>query len=188
MPPSYARLVADRRTALDAFPAEMREVLLEGDEGGAGGANLSRAGIELYDRAWTEWIARHESSRAAGACYQGLRLGGAGDGYGALRGNAASATGRASAAAVVRDMTGGMMFSVGGALAGWEADDGGRLARLTASVPAVKMLHGANDALSAAAALEVFNGIAVADMKPRVTWDEVEGSGSCVHLDRSEVP
>ena len=130
------------------MPAEMREVLLEGDEGGAAGANLSAAGKDLYEKAMTEWIARHESSRAAGACYAGLRLGGAGDGYGALRGNAATDSGRKSAAAVARDMTGGMMFSVGGALADWQADDGGRLAQLTAAVPAVRLMRGERDALS----------------------------------------
>ena len=57
----------------------------------------------------------------------GLRLGGAGTGT-ARCALAATDAGRKSAAAVARDMTGGMMFSVGGALASWEADDGGRLA------------------------------------------------------------
>ena len=141
-PPSYARLIADRRFALDAMPVEMREVLLEGDVGGAAGSNLSAAGKALYERAAAEWIARHETSKAAGACYSGLRLGGTGDGYGALRGNAATESGRKSAAAVARDMTGGMMFAVGGALEGWEADAGGRLAQLTAAVPAVRLIHG----------------------------------------------
>ena len=185
VPPSYARLIADRRAALDGMPEDMREVLLEGDENGAAGSNLSETGKALYEKAMAEWIQRHESSRAAGTCYAGLRLGGAGDGYGALRANAATDAGRKSAAAVARDMTGGMMFSVGGALASWEADDGGRLAQLTAAVPAVRLLRGERDALSSEAVREVYEGIARAEMKPRVTFEEVEGAGSSVHLDRS---
>ena len=184
-PPSYARLIEDRRTALEAMPADMREALLEGDAGGAMGTNLSPAGRAMYDAAMDEWIVRHESARAAGTCYRGLRLGGAGDGYGARRGDVATDAARASAAAVARDMTGGMMFSVGGALEGWDADAGGRLARLTAAVPAVKIFRGENDALSAGAVGELYDAIARADMKPRVFLEEVPGAGSCVHLDKS---
>jgi len=51
------------------------------------------------------------------------------------------------------------MFTVGGALSGWEADAGGRLTAggmAKAGVPAVRIVHGSLDALSAAAATEVF--------------------------------
>ena len=81
-PPSYARLISDRRDALAKMPSDLAEALVDGDAGGARGANLSDAGRALYARAWQEWIVRHESARAAGACYQGLTLGGAGAGVG----------------------------------------------------------------------------------------------------------
>jgi hypothetical protein len=49
-----------------------------------------------------------------------------------------------------------------------------------------RLLRGSNDALSSEAVKELFDGIARADMKPRVALDVMEGAGSCVHLDRSE--
>ena len=107
-PPSYARLIQDRRDALHRMPRDMAEALVDGDENGARGSNLSDAGRALYARAWQEWVIRHESARAAGACYDGLSLGGAGAGVGARRGDAPTAAGVASSSAVARDMTGGM--------------------------------------------------------------------------------
>ena len=41
------------------------------------------------------------------------------------------------------------------------------------------------DRYGSEAVKEVYDGIARADMKPRVTLEEVEGAGSCVQLDRS---
>ena len=73
-------------------------MLLEGDAGGAMGGNLSGAGKALYEKAMMEWVLRFDSSRAAGSCYAGLRVGGTGAGTGALRDKGASEAGAASAA------------------------------------------------------------------------------------------
>ena len=184
LPPTYARLVADRRDALARLAPDLAEVLLDGDDGSRG-ANLTPAGKALYDKAWAEWIVRYESSRAAGACYAGLSIGAAGDGFGALREKPATKEVAASANAVFRDMTGGKYFTVDGALADWDADANGRLARLAATVPGVRIVRGENDALSSAAAREVYAAVTRPEMKPRTTFEEVPGAGSCVHLDTS---
>lgn len=183
-PPSYARLISDRRDALTKMPSDLAEALVDGDAGGARGANLSEAGRALYARAWQEWIVRHESSRAAGTCYQGLTLGGAGAGVGARRGDPPTAADVLSASAVARDMTGGMFFSVGGALADWDADAGGRLAQISSKVPATRVVRGENDALSLDAAKTLVAGMTRSDMKPRVALVEARDAGSCVFLDR----
>ena len=183
-PPSYARLISDRRDALAKMPRDLAEALVDGDAGGARGANLSDAGRALYARAWQEWIVRHESARAAGACYQGLTLGGAGAGVGARRGDPPTAAGAASASAVAHDMTGGMFFSVAGALADWDADAGGRLAQISSKVPATRVVRGENDALSLDAAKTLVAGMTRSDMKPRVALVEANEAGSCVFLDR----
>lgn len=184
LPPTYARLVADRREALTRLPANFAEVLLDGDDGSRG-ANLTPAGKALYDTAWAEWLVRYESSRAAGGCYAGLSVGAAGDGFGALREKPATPEVAASADAVFRDMTGGKYFTVDGALADWDADANGRLARLAATVPGVRIVRGENDALSSAAAREVLDAVTRPEMKPRTKFEEVPGAGSCVHLDSS---
>ena len=183
-PPSYARLIQDRRDALARMPRDMAEALVDGDENGARGSNLSDAGRALYARAWQEWVIRHESARAAGACYDGLSLGGAGAGVGARRGDAPTAAGVASSSAVARDMTGGMYFTAGGALADWDADAGGRLAQISAVVPATRVVRGENDALSLDAAKALVAGMTRSDMKPRVALVEAKDAGSCVFLDR----
>ena len=151
LPPTYARLVADRRDALSRLPPNLAEVLLDGDDGSRG-ANLTPAGKALYDKAWAEWIVRYESSRAAGGVLCGVI-----DRRRRRRVRCASrkpATKEvaASASAVFRDMTGGKYFTVDGALADWDADANGRLARLAATVPGVRIVRGENDALSSAAA------------------------------------
>jgi pimeloyl-ACP methyl ester carboxylesterase len=184
-PPSYRRLIADRRRALAKMPAEYAEALLDGDANGARGSNLSEAGKALYAKAWQEWVIRHESARAAGSCYASLSLGGAGAGIGARRGDGPTADGAASASAVARDMTGGMYFTAGGALADWEADFGGRLAQISSRVPATRVLRGENDALSLDAAKELVAGMTRSDMRPRVALVEVPDSGSCVFLDKA---
>lgn len=183
-PPSYARLIQDRRDALNRMPRDMAEALVDGDENGARGSNLSDAGRALYARAWQEWVIRHESARAAGACYDGLSLGGAGAGVGARRGDAPTAAGVASSSAVARDMTGGMYFTAGGALADWDADAGGRLAQISAVVPATRVVRGENDALSLDAAKALVAGMTRSDMKPRVALVEAKDAGSCVFLDQ----
>ena len=183
-PPSYARLIEDRRAALARMPSDMAEALADGDRGGARGTNLSDAGRALYARAWQEWTVRHESARAAGACYSGLSLGGAGAGVGARRGDAPTAAGVASASAVARDMTGGMYFTAAGALADWDADAGGRLAQISSRVPATRVVRGENDALSVDAAKELVAGMTRSDMKPRAAYVEARDAGSCVFLDK----
>ena len=182
-PPSYARLIEDRRAALARLPSDLAEALVDGDAGGARGTNLSDAGRALYARAWQEWTLEYESARAAGACYSGLSLGGAGAGVGARRGDPPTAAGVASATAVARDMTGGEYFSAAGALADWDADAGGRLAQISTKVPATRVVRGENDALSLDAANELVAGMTRSDMKPRVAYAEAKGAGSCVFLD-----
>ena len=152
-PPSYARLIADRRATLDQMPNEYKQVLLDGDEGGGMGMGLSEAGRVLYSKAMDAWTQRHVSKKAAGACYRGLAVGGAGAGFGAKANDPPDARGVASANAVSRDMTGGMLFTEAGALKGWDADVDGRLARLTSVVPGgVQFVRGSDDALSEQAA------------------------------------
>ena len=71
-----------------------------------------------------------------------------------------------------------------GALADWDADANGRLARLAATVPGVRIVRGENDALSSAAARRCRRRDPAGDE----TEDHVRGStggGSCVHLDTS---
>ena len=55
----------DRRQArgLRQMPGEYAQVLLDGDEGGAGGGNLSDAGRKLYAAALDEWTQRCSSAR-----------------------------------------------------------------------------------------------------------------------------
>ena len=187
VPPSYARLIADRREALGRMPGEYAQVLLDGDEGGAGGGNLSDAGRKLYETALDEWTRRFVSKRAAGACYRGLKVAGAGAGFGARANDPPDALGVASARAVARDMTGGCLFNEAGSLRGWDADDGGRLAMLAAVVPAgVRFVVGADDALSEAGAREVYDAVARVEMTPtNVSFETFPDSGSCVHLDKS---
>ena len=100
VPPSYARLIADRREALGQMPGEYAQVLLDGDEGGAGGGNLSDAGRKLYETALDEWTRRFVSKRAAGACYRGLKVAGAGAGFGARANDPPDALGVVSVRAV----------------------------------------------------------------------------------------
>ena len=187
VPPSYARLIADRREALRQMPGEYAQVLLDGDEGGAGGGNLSDAGRKLYAAALDEWTQRFVSKRAAGACYRGLNVAGAGGGFGARANDPPDAVGVASVRAVARDMTGGCLFTEAGALSGWNADDGGRLAMLSAAVPGgVRFVVGADDALSEAGAREVYEGAARVEMsRTTVSFETFPDSGSCVHLDKS---
>jgi pimeloyl-ACP methyl ester carboxylesterase len=188
-PPSYKRLIEDRVASLSApgFRQDYAEVLMEGDAGAGGGSALSDAGRALYDKAMAAWIDARVSARAAGACYEGLRVGGAGEGFGALRNTPASDVGVRSSSAVWKDMAGGKMFAVDGALSDWDADANGRLASAAESgVRAVKVYRGENDALSRDAAMEVVDGLARGVMdKSGVAFEEVEGAGSCVHLDRS---
>ena len=187
VPPSYARLIADRREALARMPGEYAQVLLDGDEGGAGGGNLSDAGRKLYETALDEWTRRFVSKRAAGACYRGLKVAGAGGGFGARANDPPDAVGVVSARAVARDMTGGCLFNEAGALSGWDADDGGRLAMLAAAVPGgVRFVRGTDDALSDEGAREVYDAVARVEMKPtNVAFESFPDSGSCVHLDKS---
>jgi pimeloyl-ACP methyl ester carboxylesterase len=187
VPPSYARLIADRREALGRMPGEYAQVLLDGDEGGAGGGNLSDAGRKLYETALDEWTRRFVSKRAAGACYRGLKVAGAGAGFGARANDPPDALGVASARAVARDMTGGCLFNEAGSLRGWDADDGGRLAMLAAAVPGgVRFVVGEDDALSEAGAREVYDAVARVEMTPtNVSFETFPDSGSCVHLDKS---
>ena len=187
VPPSYARLIADRREALGQMPGEYAQVLLDGDEGGAGGGNLSDAGRKLYETALDEWTRRFVSKRAAGACYRGLKVAGAGAGFGARANDPPDALGVASARAVARDMTGGCLFNEAGSLRGWDADEGGRLAMLAAAVPGgVRFVVGADDALSEAGAREVYDAVARVEMTPtNVSFETFPDSGSCVHLDKS---
>lgn len=187
VPPSYARLIADRREALGQMPGEYAQVLLDGDEGGAGGGNLSDAGRKLYETALDEWTRRFVSKRAAGACYRGLKVAGAGAGFGARANDPSDALGVASARAVARDMTGGCLFNEAGSLRGWDADEGGRLAMLAAAVPGgVRFVVGADDALSEAGAREVYDAVARVEMTPtNVSFETFPDSGSCVHLDKS---
>ena len=187
VPPSYARLIADRREALGQMPGEYAQVLLDGDEGGAGGGNLSDAGRKLYETALDEWTRRFVSKRAAGACYRGLKVAGAGAGFGARANDPPDALGVASARAVARDMTGGCLFNEAGSLRGWDADDGGRLAMLAAAVPGgVRFVVGTDDALSEAGAREVYDAVARVEMTPtNVSFETFPDSGSCVHLDKS---
>ena len=117
------------RDALNRMPRDMAEALVDGDENGARGSNLSDAGRALYARAWQEWVIRHESARAAGACYDGLSLGGAGARARARGGDAPTAAGAASRARGGA-RAGGMYFTAGGALADWGRDAGGRLRAL----------------------------------------------------------
>lgn len=185
-PPSYARLIADRRATLDQMPNEYKQVLLDGDEGGGMGGGLSDAGLKLYSKAMDSWTQRHLSKRAAGACYRGLAVGGAGAGFGAKANDPPDARGVASANAVVRDMTGGMLFTEAGALKGWDADADGRLARLTSEVPGgVRFVRGSDDALSEQAAMEVYEAVARVEMRPSATFETFPDAGSCVHLDKS---
>lgn len=187
VPPSYARLIADRREALRQMPGEYAQVLLDGDEGGAGGGNLSDAGRKLYETALDEWTRRFVSKRAAGACYRGLKVAGAGAGFSARANDPPDALGVASARAVARDMTGGCLFNEAGSLRGWDADDGGRLAMLAAAVPGgVRFVVGEDDALSEAGAREVYDAVARVEMTPtNVSFETIPDSGSCVHLDKS---
>ena len=187
VPPSYARLIADRREALGQMPGEYAQVLLDGDEGGAGGGNLSDAGRKLYETALDEWTRRFVSKRAAGACYRGLKVAGAGAGFGARANDPPDALGVASARAVARDMTGGCLFNEAGSLRGWDADEGGRLAMLAAAVPGgVRFVVGTDDALSEAGAREVYDAVARVEMTPtNVSFETFPDSGSCVHLDKS---
>ena len=184
-PPSYKQLITDRVTALSALPKEFAEVLLEGDKDGAMGSNLSEAGQQLYTKGWQEWLIQFESAKAAGSCFSGLSIGGAGAGIGARRGEAPTNKGAASADRVFRDMTGGMYFNVGGALTDWEADSGGRLAQISSKVPGTRLVFGANDALSDQSVRELVNGMTRSDMKPRTAIVEVPDSGSAVFLDKS---
>ena len=185
-PPSYARLIADRRATLDQMPNEYKQVLLDGDEGGGMGGGLSDAGLKLYSKAMDSWTQRHLSKRAAGACYRGLAVGGAGAGFGAKANDPPDARGVASANAVSRDMTGGMLFTEAGALKGWDADVDGRLARLTSVVPGgVQFVRGSDDALSEQAAMEVYEAVARVEMRPSATFETFPDAGSCVHLDKS---
>ena len=187
VPPSYARLIADRREALGQMPGEYAQVLLDGDEGGAGGGNLSDAGRKLYAIALDEWTRLFVSKRAAGACYRGLKTAGAGGGFGARANDPPDAVGVVSARAVARDMTGGCLFNEAGALSGWDADDGGRLAMLAAAVPGgVRFVRGTDDALSDEGAREVYDAVARVEMTPtNVSFETFPDSGSCVHLDKS---
>ena len=84
-------------------------------------------------------------------------------------------------------MTGGCLFTEAGALSGWNADDGGRLAMLSAAVPGgVRFVVGADDALSEAGAREVYEGAARVEMsRTTVSFETFPDSGSCVHLDKS---
>lgn len=185
-PPSYARLIADRRATLDQMPNEYKQVLLDGDEGGGMGVGLSDAGLKLYLKALDAWTQRHLSKRAAGACYRGLAVGGAGAGFGAKANDPPDARGVASSNAVSRDMTGGMLFTEAGALKGWDADADGRLARLTSVVPGgVQFVRGSDDALSEQAQREVYEAVARVEMRPSATFETFPDAGSCVHLDKS---
>ena len=84
-------------------------------------------------------------------------------------------------------MTGGCLFNEAGALSGWDADDGGRLAMLAAAVPGgVRFVRGTDDALSDEGAREVYDAVARVEMTPtNVTFESFPDSGSCVHLDKS---
>ena len=150
------------------------------------GAGLSETGLKLYSKAMDSWLQRHLSKRAAGACYRGLAVGGAGAGFGAKANDPPDARGVASANAVSRDMTGGMLFTEAGALKGWDADADGRLARLTSVVPGgVQFVRGSDDALSEQAAMEVYEAVARVEMRPSATFETFPDAGSCVHLDKS---
>ena len=188
-PPSYAALCRDRRDALAALPLDVAERLLEADEKRLfADPRALRAPDSPYADAWSAWVETRESRRAAGGCYAGLSLGGAGDGAGALRDRGASDAALASAARVALDMTGGRFFTPDGALAGWEADEGGRLGELSAKVGGVRFARGTEDALSLRGAREVYDAVARAEMAPDeagVGFESVEGAGSCVHLDAS---
>ena len=185
VPPSYARLIADRREAR-ANARRVRAGAPRRRRGGAGGGNLSDAGRKLYAIALDEWTRLFVSKRAAGACYRGLKTAGAGGGFGARANDPPDAVGVVSARAVARDMTGGCLFEAG-ALSGWDADDGGRLAMLAAAVPGgVRFVRGEDDALSDEGAREVYDAVAghgddADERHVRVVPD----SGSCVHLDKS---
>jgi pimeloyl-ACP methyl ester carboxylesterase len=184
-PPSYKQLIEDRRLALDKMPDNFRQVLLDGDANGSGGDNLSLAGKSLYASAWQEWTIRHESQKAAGACFAGLSIGGTGAGIGARRGDAATEVGTKSARKVFRDLTGGMYFTEGGSLAGWEADVNGRLGQISSKVPGTRVVRGENDALSEQSVGELVGGMTRSDMKSRVQFTQVADAGSCVFLDKS---
>ena len=66
----------------------------------------------------------------------------------------------------------------------WDADAGGRLAQISAVVPATRVVRGENDALSLDAAKALVAGMTRSDMKPRVALVEAKDAGSCVFLDQ----
>ena len=160
---SRATEVRDWRRALDDISPESRNVILAYE------ADLDDSKRDAYDAGMREFSSRFVSTRgAAGACFD-VAL--------------APRTSDAQRLAI----TGGRYFTASGSLASdsIQLDDLG--SRLGANgVRAVRVVRGANDAVSESSAKEIVNAINANDGEPFCAYDEVSNAGSCVFLDRGD--